>query len=155
MQTRGGCGDGARIFGKYGLVALAVRRLVGAIDIGRERHVSEPIQMLANVAVVMRNESQRSQPQFPTRQDLAVEFTIPKQNTLSDMHFSAGPNQRFPGVGSELTGKKDFNSAAEMLGAWSAGRRLRMNPGSFPEQPGRDDPCIVEHQQFVAAKKIG
>jgi hypothetical protein len=29
-----------------------------------------------------------------------------------------------------------------------------MNPGSPPEQPGRDDPRIVEHQQFVTAKKI-
>src|SRR6266850_6390390 len=132
MQARGGCGDGARIFGKHGLVALAVRGLVGAIDIGRERHVSETIQMPANRRLVVRNESQRSQPQFSTRQDLALEFTIPKQNTLSDMHFSAGPNQRFPGVRSQLTGKKDFNSAARMLGACSTGRSQRMNPGSSP-----------------------
>jgi hypothetical protein len=102
----------------------------------------------------MRNESQRSQPQFSARQDLALEFAIPKQNTLSDMHFSAGPNQRFPGVGSELTGKKDFNSAAEMLGACSTGRGLRMNPGSSPEQAGRDDPRIVEHEKFVAYEKF-
>jgi hypothetical protein len=115
--------------------------------------VAEAFEMFTDTVLVVRNESQRSQPKAASRQNLALEFSIPKQNALTDMHFSAGPNQSFPSAGTELASKKDLNLAAEMLGAGSTGRSLRMNPGSPPEQAGRDDERIVEHEQFVAAKK--
>src|SRR6266850_2491892 len=70
------------------------------------------------------------------------------------MHLSSRPNQRFPSVGSELTGKKDFNFSAEMLGACSTGRSLRMNTDAPAEQPGWYDTRIVEDEQFVTPKKI-
>src|SRR6266446_2268687 len=70
------------------------------------------------------------------------------------MHFSAGPHQRFPGVGSELASQKDLHLAAKMLGARGPGGRLGMNPGAPPEEPGRDDARIVEDEEFVALKKF-
>jgi hypothetical protein len=30
-----------------------------------------------------------------------------------------------------------------------------MNPGAPPEEPGRDDACVVEDEKFVALKKFG
>jgi hypothetical protein len=41
-----------------------------------------------------------------------------------------------------------------MFGTRSPGGRLGMNPGALPEEPGRDDACIVEDEKFVALKKF-
>jgi len=70
------------------------------------------------------------------------------------MHLSSRPNQPFPSVGSELTSQKDLHLAAKMLGTRGPGGRLGMNPGTPPEEPGRDDARIVEDEEFVAPKKI-
>ena len=78
MQTRGWCGNGTRIFGKHGLVALAIRDFVGTIDIRRQRHVAEAIKMFADGVLAVRNESQRAQPEFPPCQHLALKFAITK-----------------------------------------------------------------------------
>src|SRR2546426_12837548 len=70
------------------------------------------------------------------------------------MHLSSRPNQCFPSVGSELASQKDLHLAAKMLGARGPGRRLGMNPGAPPEEPGRDDARIVEDEEFVTLKKF-
>jgi hypothetical protein len=78
VQTGGGCGNGARIFGKHRLVTVAIRDFVGTIDIRRERHVAEALEMFADGVLVVRNESQRAQPEFPACQHRALKFAISK-----------------------------------------------------------------------------
>jgi hypothetical protein len=70
------------------------------------------------------------------------------------VHLSARPNQRFPGIGIELTSEKNLNLAGEMLRACGARRTLRMNAGAPSEEARGNDARIVEYEEFLAAKKI-
>ena len=70
------------------------------------------------------------------------------------MHPFSRPDQRFPSVRSELTGEKDLHLAGKVLGSGTPGWRLGTDPGTSPEEPGRNDARIVEDQEFVAVKKF-
>lgn len=44
VEAGGGCGDGARVLGEDGLVALAVRLGVGALDVGRQGDMADFVE---------------------------------------------------------------------------------------------------------------
>ena len=102
MKTRGGGSNRARIPGKHGLIAFAIRRLVCAFDVRRQRHVAKPLHMLVHGSVVMRDEAQRAQTEFPLRGYFAFQFPFAKKNALPDVHLSSRPHQRLPRVAFDL-----------------------------------------------------
>src|ERR1019366_5753229 len=72
MQARRRRGHGAEGFRVDRLVRLAVRRRVGAIDVGRQRNVADAIERAEEV--VHRIEAQMALAKGPTTNDLSREF---------------------------------------------------------------------------------
>src|SRR6266436_2419637 len=109
MQTRGGSSDRAGTFSEYGLIALAVRRFIGALDVRRQWNMTEALEMPADAALVMRSETQRAQAKPTPRENFGFQFSLSKENSLSYVHLAARPNERLPSFGIEFAGEEDLD----------------------------------------------
>src|SRR6185503_6905149 len=69
----GRCGDRAAGPGKNGLVAVAIRWLIVALDIRRQGHVTDRVDDLVHRASVFGPQPDRSTAVKPAIEDLAVE----------------------------------------------------------------------------------
>jgi hypothetical protein len=101
----------------------------------------------------MRNEAQRAHSKLAARENFGFKFTLAKKNPLPYLHLAAGPDKRLPRLGIELAGEEDFDFPSQMFGSRGARWRLRMDAGTPPEQAGRDDPRVVEDEEFVASQE--
>src|SRR5258706_41638 len=117
--------------------------------------MTEPLEMLADAATVMRNESQRAHSKLAARENFGFKFTLAKENPLPYLNLAAGPNKRLPRLGIELAGEEDFDSPSQMFGSRGARWRLRMDARTPPEQAGRNDARIVEDEELVASQEAG
>ena len=114
--------------------------------------MSEPLEMLADVVLVVRNKIHRTQAKLTAREDLGFQFALAEENPLPNLHFAARPNQRFPSFGIDFAGEKDFDFSCKVLRFCGTRWWLRMDTGTLSEQAGRDDPGIVQDEQFVASQ---
>ena len=71
--------------------------------------MTEALEMLADAALVMRNETQRAQAKLTARENFGPKFPIPEENPLSYLHLPAGPDQRLPSFGIEFAGEEDLD----------------------------------------------
>src|SRR5260370_9274299 len=128
MKTSGGGRNRAGTLGENGLIALAVRSFIGALDVRRKRDMAEALEMPADAGLVMRKEPQSAQAELTAGENLRFQFPLAKENTLPHLHLAAGPDKRFPSLGVKLAGEEDFDFAVQMLGSCGARCRLRMAP---------------------------
>lgn len=117
MKAGGWRCDGARTFGKNGLIAFTVGSFVDAIDVGRQRNVPEALEVLRKSMRVMRHEADGAQAQFSAGSHFCFKLALAEKNALAGSHFAARPNKRFPDIGTELTRQEDFNRRPEMFPA--------------------------------------
>src|SRR5260370_14656220 len=155
MRTSGGRRNRAGTLGETVLVALGVRGFIGARDVRRKRNMPEPLKMLADAALVMRNEAKRAQAKRAARAHLGLQFSFAEKNPFPELHLATGPNKRLPSLGINLTSKEDFDFPGQMLGSRGARWRLRTDASTPREQACGDDARVVEDQEFVASQETG
>jgi len=124
MKTGGRCGNRAGALGEDGLIALAVRSFIGAVDVRRKRNMTKPLEMLADAALVMRNEAQRAHSKLAARENFGFKFTLAKENPLPHLHLAARPDKCLPRFGIELASQEDFDFPSQMFGSRGARWRL-------------------------------
>src|SRR6266436_4274945 len=108
--------------------------------------MAEPLEMLADAAFVMGSESQRSQTQLAASDNLGFQLSVAEKNPLPDLHLAARPDQRLPRLEIKPTRQENFHFPGQMFGSRGSRRRLGMDPRASPEQPGRNDPRVVEDE---------
>jgi hypothetical protein len=106
--------------------------------------MTQALEMRANVASIVGNESQRAQTKLTARVNLGLQFSLAEEYAFSYLHLAAGPDKHLPSLGIDLAGQEDLHFAGQMLGSRGSRWRLRMNAGAPPEQAGGDDASIVE-----------
>src|SRR5438552_13656589 len=111
MQASGRSSDCAGALRKNGLIAVAVRGLIGAFNVGWKRDMAETLEMLFYRALVVRAESQSAQAQLPARNHLRFQFPFAKEHPFTDWHLAARTDKRLPQICFELASKKDFHSS--------------------------------------------
>src|SRR5260370_5156707 len=155
MKTSSGRRNRAGTLGENGLIALAVRSFIGALDIRRKRDMAEALEMPADAGLVMRKEPQSAQAEPTAGENLRFQFPLAKENALPHLHLAARPDKRFPCLGIELAGEEDFDFPRQVLGSGGARWRLRMDAGTPPEQAGGDDARIFEEEEFITSQETG
>ena len=96
MESRSGSGDGTRLLRKDRLIALLVQFLIGAVDVGRQRHMAEFLDIHIDGEIIYAAKADRAETEFPSRQDFAFQFASAKYHLFSDVHLSPWANQGFP-----------------------------------------------------------
>src|SRR5260370_16604016 len=102
MKTSSGRRNRAGTLGENGLIALAVRSFIGALDIRRKRDMAEALEMPADAGLVMRKEPQSAQAEPTAGENLRFQFPLAKEHTLPHLHLPAAPDNRFPNPPSNL-----------------------------------------------------
>ena len=155
VQARGGRGHGTGMGGEDGLVALAVERLVGALDVRRQGHVADAAELLEEVAGVM--EAQGALAEGAATGDFGLQLAI-EADALADAHLAAGMHQRLPGggVAGVRTNQEDFHFALQILAA--GGVLLPdgegVHAGAMPVEAGWENFGIVEHQAVAGPQEL-
>jgi hypothetical protein len=153
-----------------GLVALAIRARIVAADIGRQRHVANPLQHAKEI--VDRLEAQQPLAKLPSLQHLGFEhdlaFCRRKDKPLADSDFSPWPHQRAP----ENFARRRFRFVVshpfrrKKRKGWCTGhlwdhrlgqhhfdaprRLLALAPQGPPcIKPRRNHAAVVQHQQIA------
>ncbi len=93
------------------LVAFAIERLIGALDIRRQRNVAEPVERFVK-AVLGGKIAETRRPILAARFDherFEFAFTFAEDDALADRNFSSGPHERLPGVRCELAHQQNFD----------------------------------------------
>src|SRR5580693_7002927 len=73
-EMQPGCRRGNRsgAFGENGLITIAVRHLVSALDVRRQRDMPEPIEQVPYRLIRMRLKPQRPQPQISAAENFSL-----------------------------------------------------------------------------------
>ncbi len=152
--------------GVDGLVALPVRRAVftvaPAVNVGRKGDVSNALdsgkeigdwgesdEPLAKTAAV---HNFRFQCGWRTGWSVKVEF-------FSDPDLPAGSYQALPLIRilGHLACQQNFDPSAEEISCCGVVRAYRLGElsAAVAVEPGREDPCIVYHQQVIRSQQVG
>ena len=78
-----------------GLIALAVHRFIGALDIGRQRNVTQTLERLSEIRSRDSNRSTRN-PYSPRPSTVAPQVRLAENDPLAHGNFSPRPHQRLP-----------------------------------------------------------
>jgi hypothetical protein len=108
------------------------------------------------VQIVSCGETQDAHSILAAAFDVRLEFAISKKESLSDGDLPAGADERFPFVWREGADEKNFNRRFQEFGARGIifARRCGAKAGAVAEKTRGKDSCVVDNDEFVAAKKI-
>src|ERR1700682_3453646 len=109
MQAGSRRSNGTRLLGENRLISLTVGQLIWAIDVGREWHVPQSVQMLTYGARIARSKAQSSQTEFSGGDHFGLKFTSTKQNSLAESDLFCRPSQDFPGGRIQLARQKNLH----------------------------------------------
>jgi len=70
------------------------------------------------------------------------------------LHLAAWTDQGFPGLRIDPAGKKDLYFSREMLEARGPRGGLRVDANATTKKPGRNNPSVVQDQEFVAPQEL-
>src|SRR5258708_7859553 len=143
------------MLGENGLIALAVGTFIGAFDVRRQRNMAEALEMPADAALVMRNETQGTQAKLTARKNFGLQFPVTKENPLPNLNLAARPDKCLPRLSIKLAGEEDFDFPSQMLRLCGPRGRLRTDARTPSEQARRDDARIVEDEEFVTTQETG
>src|SRR5580765_2348769 len=115
MQPRRGSSDGAGIFCKNCLVAIAICEFVLAFNVRRQGNVSESLELTGDRFSAPAREPNCSQTEFTSRENFRFQLPAPKKDPFTHWQFTAGTNQRFPRVAGDAPRQENFDGAAEVL----------------------------------------
>ena len=117
--------------------------------------MTQALEMRANVASIVGNESQCAQTKPTARENRGFQLSLAEEYAFPDLHLAARPDKHLPSLGIDLAGQEDLHFAGQMLGSRGSRWRLRMHAGAPPEQAGGDDARIVEDEEFVTSQESG
>ena len=109
-------GDRTALAGVDGLVAIAIRRGIGAGDVGWERHVADLFYV--DEEIVDRGEADVALAEFAAGDDLGMEFVIiAEEKMLANSDFAAGAHETLPvvGVALQLPGEQDLDPSVKKI----------------------------------------
>ena len=140
VQPRRGSGHRSALGGVHGLVAVAIRRRVGALDIGRQRHMPHALDLVPQRALA--GEANRAltkliAAQHVGLQPLAEDQLLAGANLAARMH-EAQPRHLVPGQGAN---EQRLHLACEAV--------------AMPQQARREDACVVECQHVAGPQVAG
>jgi len=81
-----------------------------------EEERAQTLKMLAEIALIMGDETQHAQPKLAARQNFGFKFPFAKEDPFPYLHLAAGPDKRLPRLGIDLSYQKDLDSSCQMLG---------------------------------------
>lgn len=154
MQAGGGRGGGDGVAGENRLVALAVERLIGAANIGRQGHVTEAFER--GFESLDGVEAQYSEAVGAASEHFGGEV-FAEQEALAGADFAARAHESFPAARSEAANKKDFDVGGQELAARARGLagRFRGDTGAAGEEAGGQDTGVIDDQKLVSGEEIG
>src|SRR5713101_5614747 len=154
VQPGGRSSDSARLLCENGLVALAVRGLIGAINVRRQRHVAQALK--SGVEVLPGMKAERTLSEFSAADDFGFELALPKHHAFARGQLPPRMNQRFPNVRLQLTSQQDLDGRAQEFALHSRllGGRLCANPRAASQQTSRDDSRRIYDYHLVAAEQV-
>jgi hypothetical protein len=147
VQTGSGRRYRSPLLGEDGLVSLTISVLVIAMNIGRQRHVSDAIEN--GEEIVDRGELEQPVAELSTLKDFGFESNgavwSGEHEAFADGNFSSGAHERAPEIVSSGLGEHDFDSAGGLF-AFAA-------QGSASVEASGDHAAVVEHKQIASAEK--
>ncbi len=114
VEAGGGGGNRSALPGVDGLIAIAIGRGIGAVDVGRQRDVAD--SFYAGKEIIDGREADLALTKFAAGDDLGMEFVIiAEEKMFSDSDLSPGSDETFPivGIAPQLPGQQDFDTAAK------------------------------------------
>jgi hypothetical protein len=148
------------------LVALAITGRIWARDVGRERDVADAIESGEEIVHALDHavngglKADKAFAELGAGQDFGLQFVLrSEEEAFTDSDFAAGANQAFPivGIGGELAGKENFNTAVEEITRrWIArADSLSANAFSATVEASRKDAGIVEDHEIAGMQQVG
>lgn len=152
MESRRGRRYRPRRSGENRLVTLAIRRLVLAMDIRRQRYMAQALESAGQIRGVRKSNPPLTE--FAPADHLRLQFPFSEYHPFAHAHLPAGANQRVPHPGLEFARQQHLNRRAKKFPPLAPRRTLRAHPGPAAEQARGNHPGVVQHHQFVAAQEI-
>jgi hypothetical protein len=128
---------GAGLGGPDGLVALAIGRAVGAFDVRRQRHVAEGFELVVEGARELDHATTIGLEHLGDL-DLEGGMRALDHQAGAGPGLAAGARQRFPAVSVAAFDQQQLDAPAV---------------GGVREDPRRDHPSVVDHQQIAGAQQ--
>lgn len=139
------------------LIAIAVGRTIGAIDIRWQRHMSELLNPAKKILQWL--ESYATFAKGSSADDLCLHFVLlTEKQPLAHSDLPSRVNQALPFVGllGYLVREQYFNPAPKKIPCRRIVRthRLRLGPAPMTVQTRRKDAGVVEYNQIIWPKKL-
>ncbi len=158
VESSGGGCHGASL-GRVGidrLVHLSILVLIGAVNVGRQRYVSEFLE--ARLEIRHRVEPDRPLAKLASFQDLGFEVggAFSEREALADANLAPRADQRFPFERLfEAFGQQKLATAVQEVlhSRIVRAERLRSTSAAVSEQARWDDPSVVQDQQVRGAEQ--
>ena len=145
MQAGRRRSHGPALAGIDGLVSVAIRRPILALDVRRQRDVADAIDRARDVAAIVGPQPDRAPPEEVPRQDLAVQLACRRVRRARARPASAsGPDA--PGLPTHRSLR---------LRVPTAGPRRRHRSGRGARAAAPEKPCVLfTHEQVAGAQVI-
>jgi len=147
MQSRGWRRNRAALAGIDGLIPITVVGLVSAVDVRRQRHVSQAFD--AAEEICRWRKSNASFAKTAARHDFRLQLNrIAKAQFFSDANFSAGTDQTLPFVRlfAHLASQQDLDTSAKKIARGRIVRAdgMRALAAAMTVEPRRKDARVVQ-----------
>ena len=98
MQPCGRCRDGSAVPGIDRLVPFAVGRLIAALDIRRQRHMTEPVDRIVDIDPLIRPETDRAATVKMTREHFPMKPGVGafEDDARAGVELLSRMHERFP-----------------------------------------------------------
>jgi hypothetical protein len=156
VQTGGGRGHRAFFTRENGLISFSVGRGIGPLDVRRQRDVPDLLELREQVGRT--READGALAEFTARDNLSFQVRS-EADAFAHRQFAAGPHQCLPiaAIGAHGAQQEDFHVPAQEFSPLRVvlSHRQRVQPRAMPEEPGREDARIVEHQAIAGVEIFG
>ena len=141
VESRRGGGHRSRDPGEHGLIPLAIRRRVGALDVRRQGHVPDALDHLLDRPPALDRQANVTSPERVLRHDFARERTACSlaHERRARPELLARVHERVPRLGVEAPEQEALDRPAARH--------------TTAQQARREHPGVVDHQQVAGAQE--
>ena len=148
MQPCRRCRHGSAVPGIDRLIPFAVGRLIAALDVWRQRHMTDAVDRIVDVDPLIRPEADGAATVKMTRKHFRVKPDVRpfEDDACADVELLPRVHQRFPQLEVPGSGGRQFTNQQALDSAAA---------GNAPaKKPRRKDPRVVEYEQIARLKVI-